>query len=113
MWWNFINVCFLTFTHSLTLFCILWGSISVGRCAFLCSLLIVFRIFGSPLKGPDLERLVQPNPLIWAESDSAGWTGWEVFHVHDEWKMTLVMVLVEVEIVKMTVVCPSVDTEAH
>ena len=27
--------------------------------------------------------------------------------------MALVMVLVEVERVKMTVVCPSVDTEAH
>ena len=40
-------------------------------------------------------RLVQANPLIWA--DSAGWTGWEVLTVHDEWKMTLVMVLVDVE----------------
>ena len=31
----------------------------------------------------------------WA--DSAGWTGWEVLTVHDEWKMALVTVLVEVE----------------
>ena len=43
------------------------------------------------------------NPLIWA--DSAGWTGWKVLPVHDEWKMTLVIVLVEVERVKMAVVC--------
>ena len=53
--------------------------------------------------------------LIWADSDSAGWTGWEVLTVHDEWKMALVTVLVEVEVerVKMAVVCPSADTEAH
>ena len=53
-------------------------------------------------------RLVRANPLIWA--DSAGWTGWEVLTVHDEWKMALAMVLVEVERVKMAVVYPSVDT---
>ena len=34
-------------------------------------------------------------PLIWA--DSAGWTGWEVLTVLDEWEMALVTVLVEVE----------------
>ena len=58
-------------------------------------------------------RLVWVNSLIWA--DSAGWTDWEVLTVHDEWKMALVMVLVEVEVerVKMAVVCPSGDTEAH
>ena len=56
-------------------------------------------------------RLVQANPLIWA--DSAGWTGWEVLTVHDKWKMALVMVLVEVERVKMAVVCRSADTVAH
>ena len=27
------------------------------------------------------------NLLIWADSNSAGWTGWEVLTVHDEWKM--------------------------
>ena len=53
------------------------------------------------------------NLLIWADFDSAGWTGWEVLNVHDEWKMAPVTVLVEVERVKMAVVCPSVDTEAH
>ena len=53
-------------------------------------------------------RLVWANLLIWA--DSAGWTGWEVLTVHDEWKMVLVTVLVEVERVKMAVLCPSVDT---
>ena len=53
-------------------------------------------------------RLLRANPLIWA--DSAGWTGWEVLNVLDEWKMALVTVLVEVERVKMAVVCPSVDT---
>ena len=31
----------------------------------------------------------------------------------DEWKMALVMVLFEVERVKMTVVCQSADTVAH
>ena len=55
-------------------------------------------------------QLVQANPLIWADFDSAGWTGWEVLTVHDEWKMALVTVLVEVERVKMAVVCSSVDT---
>ena len=50
------------------------------------------------------------NPLTWADFDSAGWTDWEVLNVHDEWKMALVTVLVEVERVKMAVVCPSVDT---
>ena len=63
------------------------------------------------LKRVWLVRLVQANPLIWA--DSAGLTGWEVVTVHDEWKIALVTVLVEVERVKMAVVCPSVDTEAH
>ena len=53
-------------------------------------------------------RLVQANLLIWA--DSVGWTGWEGLTIHDEWKMALVMVLVEVERVKMAVVYPSVDT---
>ena len=48
--------------------------------------------------------------LIWADSDFAGWTGWEVLNVLDEWKMALVMMLVKVERVKMAVVCPSFDT---
>ena len=56
-------------------------------------------------------RLVQANPLIWAFS--AGWTGWEFLTVHDEWKMALVTVLVEVERVKMAVVCQLADTVAH
>ena len=47
--------------------------------------------------------LMQADLLIWA--DSVGWTGWEVLTVLDEWKMALVMVLVEVERVKMVVVC--------
>ena len=38
-------------------------------------------------------------------TNSAGWTGLEVLTVLDEWKMALVMVLVEVERVKMVVVC--------
>ena len=50
---------------------------------------------------------MRANPLIWP--DSAGWTGWEVLSVHD-WEMALVTVLVEVERVKMAVVCPSADT---
>ena len=58
-------------------------------------------------------RLVRANRLIWADFDSAGWTGWGVLNVPDEWKMALVTVLVEVERVKMAVVCPSLDTRAH
>ena len=63
------------------------------------------------LKRAWLVQLVWANPLIWA--DSAGWTDWEVLTVHDEWKMALVTVLVEVERVKMAVVCRSADTVAH
>ena len=63
------------------------------------------------LKRAGLVQLVWANPLIW--DDSAGRTGWEVLTVHDEWKMALVMVLVEVERVKMVVVCPSADTVEH
>ena len=47
--------------------------------------------------------LMQADLLIWA--DSAGWTCWEVLTVLDEWKMALVIVLIEVERVKMVVVC--------
>ena len=75
-----------------------------------CSLIIVFGRFGWPLKGPGLVLLVWANPLIWADFDSAGWTGLEVLTVHDECKMALVTVLVEVERVKMAMVCQSVDT---
>ena len=45
-------------------------------------------------------RLVWANPQIWADSDSAGWTGWKFLTDHDEWKMALLMVLVEVKRVK-------------
>ena len=48
-------------------------------------------------------QFVRANPQIWA--DSAGWTGWEVLTVLDEWKMALETVMVEVERVKMAVVC--------
>ena len=58
-------------------------------------------------------RFVRANLLIWADTDSAGWTGWEVLTVYDEWKMALVMVLFEVERVQMAVVCQSADTEAY
>ena len=54
---------------------------------------------------------MQPNLLIWA--DSAGWTDWEVLTVLDEWKMALVTVLVEVERVKIAVVCRSAGTVVH
>ena len=57
---------------------------------------------------------MQANLLIWA--DFAGWTswtGWEVLTVLDEWKMALVTVLVEVERVKMVVVCRSAGTAVH
>ena len=101
MWWNFINIC-STFTHSFTqFFCVLGGSGSVGRCAFL--------VFGH--RYSVLVQFVGANPLIWA--DSAGWTSWEVLTVHDEWKMALVTVLGEVERLKMAVVCRSAGTVAH
>ena len=63
------------------------------------------------LRSSGLVRLVQANPLIWA--DSAGWTAWEFLTVLDEWKMALGTVLVEVERVKMAVVCRSANTVAH
>ena len=50
---------------------------------------------------------MRANPLIWADSNYAGW---EILTVPDEWKMALVTVLVEVDRVKMAVVCPSADT---
>ena len=52
--------------------------------------------------------LMQADLFIWAES--AGWTGWEVLTVLAEWQMALVRVLVEVESLKMVVVCPSAGT---
>ena len=55
--------------------------------------------------------LVQANLLIWA--DFAGWTGWEVLTVLDEWTMALVKVLVEFERVKMVVACQSAGTAVH
>ena len=54
---------------------------------------------------------MRANPLIWA--DSAGWNGWEVLTVLDEWKIALVTVLVEVERVKMAVVCQSPGTVVY
>ena len=56
-------------------------------------------------------RLVRANLLIWA--DSAGWNGWDVLTVHDEWKIALMSVLVEVERVKMVVVSQSAGTAVH
>ena len=54
---------------------------------------------------------MQADLLIWA--DSADWTGLEVLTVLPEWKMALVTVLVEVERLKMVVVCPSAGTVVH
>ena len=54
---------------------------------------------------------MEANLLIWA--DSVGWTGWEVLTILDEWKMALVTVLVEVEKVKMAVMCHSAGTVVH
>ena len=56
-------------------------------------------------------QLVQDNPLI--SADFAGCTGCEVLTVLDEWKVTLVTVLVEVEREKMAVVCRSAGTVVH
>ena len=55
--------------------------------------------------------LVQADLVIWA--DSAGWTGWEVLAVLNEWKMALATVLVEVERVKMVVVHQSAGIVVH
>ena len=55
--------------------------------------------------------LMQADLLIFAYS--AGWTGCEVLTVLDEWKMTLVTVLVEVERAKMVVVCQCACTIVH
>ena len=63
------------------------------------------------LRRAGLVRRVRANPLIWA--DSAGWTGWEVLTVLHESKMGLVTVLVEIERVKMAVVCRSAGTVVH
>ena len=54
--------------------------------------------------------LMQADLHIWA--DFVGWTGLEVLTL-DEWKMALVTVLVEVERVKMVVVCRSAGTAVH
>ena len=115
LWWNFINICLNSLIHLHNFFRVLWEV-----CWMLClfcfwaytfRLLIVFGRFGWPLEGLVLVRLVRTYPLIWP--NSAGWTGWEVLTVLDEWKMALVMVLVEVERVKMAVVCQSAGTVAH
>ena len=58
---------------------------------------------GCPYKSRFWCDLMQANLLI--SADFAGWTGWEALTVLDEWKMALVTVLVEVERVKMVVVC--------
>ena len=93
------------------------GSVSVGRCFFVLFWAINIQVINCfwkiwvTLKRAWLVRLVRANPLIWA--DSAGWTGWEVLTVHDEWKMALVTVLVEVERVKMAVVYRSAGTVVH
>ena len=55
--------------------------------------------------------LMQADLLIWAES--AGWTGWEVLTFLDECKMALVTVIVEVESMKIVVVCRSDGTVIH
>ena len=78
----------------------------------MCSLLIVFGRFEWPSEGLGWVRLLQANLLIWA--DWLCWLEWlGGLDFPDEWKMALVMVLVEVERVKMAVVCPTADTEAH
>ena len=72
-----------------------------------CSLLTDFGRLGGPEKG----RLVQLNAgssAIWADS-----AGWKVVTVLAEWKMAPVTVLVEVEMVKMLVVCRSTGIVVH
>ena len=97
-------------------FCIFGGSVSVGQCAFCfwATASISINCFGKirvALKRAGWCNLMQAHLLIWA--DSAGWTGWEVLTVLDEWKMALVTLLVEVERVKMVVVCQSAGTVVH
>ena len=112
MWWKFSNI-YLTFTHSHNVFYVFGGSVSVGRCAFLFwgkdkQLNNCFWKIPVPLKRAWLVRLVRANPLIWADS-----AGWKVLTVHDEWKMALVTMLVEIDRVKMAVVHRSADTVAY
>ena len=56
-------------------------------------------------------NLMLANLLIWADSDC--WTGWEVLTVLAEWEMARVTVLVEVERVKMVVVCQYAGTVVY
>ena len=115
--WNFINIC-STFTHSYTIFfrvvlgkCKCWDGVLFLFLGIDIQVINCFWKIWVALRRDNLVRLVQANLLIWA--DSAGWTGWEVLTVLDEWKMALVTVLVEVERVKMAVVCQSAGIVVH
>ena len=106
-----------SFTHS-HIFCrVFGGSVSIGRCAFYVfwattsSSINCFWTIQVALIRAYWCDLMQADLLIWA--DSAGWTDWEVLTVLYEWKMVLVMVLGEVERVKMVVVCRSAGTAVH
>ena len=96
--------------HSHNFFVYCWN-MKVLDGVLLFRLLIVFWKIQVALRRVGFGATCAGESAIWA--DSAGWTGWEVLTVHDEWKMALVTVLVEVEKVKMAVVCQSADTEAH
>ena len=104
--------------HSLiyTFFLCFLGRVSVGRCTFLVfeknkQLKKCFCKIKLALIRAGRCDLMQGDLLIWA--DSAGWTSWTGLTVFDEWKMAMVMMLVEVERVKMVVVCQSAGTVVH
>ena len=100
-----------------TIFLCIWGRCKCWTVCFLCfgaatsSSINCFRMIRVALIRAGWCDLIQADLRIWA--DSAGWTGWEVLTILDEWKIPLVTVLVEVESVKMVVVCRSAGTVIH
>ena len=93
--WKFISFC-STFTHSFIQFFRESGEV-LDSVLFVLSidkqLINCFWKIRMFLRRASWCDLVQANLLIWA--DFAGWTGWEVLTVLDEWKIALVTVQVE------------------
>ena len=109
---NFFSLCFVVELYSylfnihsfIQFFSCIWGKC---KCWAVC-----FFVFGQQqLNNCCWKTRVALRRASWV--DFAGWTGWEVLTVHDEWKRALVMVLAEVERVKMVVVCQSGGTAVH
>ena len=96
--WNFIYWC-ITFIHSFTqFFSCIWGKCKCWVVCFFCfwatassSINCFWKILVVLIRAGWCD-LMQADLLIWADS-----AGWEVLTVLDEWKIALVMVLVDVE----------------